>query len=71
MEKKTVIPALFQEVYSKIQTGNPAWNSLETSASLLYPWESKSTYIQPPPFFDDMVNRVILKLPNTDTLPIL
>jgi len=54
MERKTVIPALFQEVYSKIQTGNPAWNNLETSASLLYPWESSSTYIQPPPFFNEM-----------------
>lgn len=54
IERKTVIPALFKEVYSKIQTGNPSWNSLETSASLLYPWDSKSTYIQPPPFFNEM-----------------
>ena len=61
MERKTVIPALFHEVYSKIQSGNPAWNSLETSSSLLYPWESKSTYIQPPPFFNEMVSSLFIE----------
>ncbi len=34
--------------------GNARWNSLEAPSSLLYPWDSKSTYIKPPPFFADM-----------------
>merc|ERR1719427_1543827 len=54
IERATVIPALFKEVYSKVKTGNTAWNELKTSPSLLYPWDLKSTYIKSPPFFDEM-----------------
>ena len=57
MERKTVIPALFKEVYSTVTNGNPAWNDLVTSSSLLYPWDEKSTYIKSPPFFEKMVIR--------------
>lgn len=46
---------MFKEVYSKVKFGNPAWNSLEASDSLLYPWDEKSTYIKSPPFFENMV----------------
>ena len=51
-----MIPAMFNEVYSKVKFGNPSWNSLEASDSLLYPWDEKSTYIKSPPFFDSMVS---------------
>jgi len=54
IERKTVIPALFREVYSKIKNGNAAWNDLDTSPSMLYAWDPKSTYIKSPPFFDTM-----------------
>ena len=51
-----MIPAMFNEVYSKVKFGNPSWNSLEASDSMLYPWDEKSTYIKSPPFFDNMVS---------------
>jgi len=54
LETKNVIPALFREVYSKVKDGNTAWNDLETSPSILYPWDLQSTYIKSPPFFDTM-----------------
>jgi len=54
MERKTVIPALFKEVYSTVKDGSTSWNQLETSSSLLYPWDEKSTYIKSPPFFQHM-----------------
>lgn len=54
MEERFVIPAMFKEVYSKVQYGNERWNSLPTSDSLLYPWDDSSTYIKRPPFFDGM-----------------
>ncbi|XP_065063994.1 cytoplasmic aconitate hydratase-like isoform X2 [Rhopilema esculentum] len=57
-ERKFVIPAMFKEVYSKVKDGNPSWNSLDASDSLLYPWDEKSTYIKSPPFFDDMIKEV-------------
>ncbi|KAK2713767.1 cytoplasmic aconitate hydratase-like isoform X2 [Artemia franciscana] len=58
VERKHVIPAMFQEVYEKIQKGNHQWNSLEVVESDLYPWEASSTYIQRPPFFDDMTKEI-------------
>jgi len=54
VEKKNVIPAMFQEVYSRIETGNDRWNKLDAPDSQLYPWDPKSTYIQSPPFFENM-----------------
>ncbi|EDW80620.2 uncharacterized protein Dwil_GK11469 [Drosophila willistoni] len=54
VEHKHVIPAMFQEVYSKIQLGSRDWQTLEVSDSKLYPWSAASTYIKRPPFFDGM-----------------
>ncbi|CAH1186409.1 unnamed protein product [Phyllotreta striolata] len=54
VEQKYVIPAMFDEVYKKIQTGSSSWQQLEAPSSELYPWSSASTYIKRPPFFDGM-----------------
>ena len=55
IERKHVLPAMFQEVYSKITEGNERWNDLDAPDTMLYPWDEKSTYIQKPPFFTGMV----------------
>jgi aconitate hydratase len=55
IERQYVLPAMFKETYSTITEGNRNWNSLEVSESLLYPWDSKSTYIKSPPFFESMM----------------
>ena len=55
IERKHVLPAMFQEVYSKITEGNERWNGLDAPDTMLYPWDEKSTYIQKPPFFTGMV----------------
>lgn len=54
VEQKFVIPAMFKEVYSKVETGNEKWNGLSVAESLHYQWDPSSTYIKCPPFFDDM-----------------
>jgi len=54
VEKECVVPAMFQDVYSKIQEGNDRWNALEAPESNLYPWDNASTYIKSPPFFREM-----------------
>ncbi|GFS21117.1 aconitate hydratase [Elysia marginata] len=54
VEKEFVVPAMFQDVYSRISKGNKRWNSLEAPESNLYPWDAKSTYIKSPPFFETM-----------------
>jgi aconitate hydratase len=53
-EKKFVLPAMFKEVYSRIQNGSDYWNKLVAPDSYLYPWDAQSTYIKSPPFFEKM-----------------
>ena len=58
VEKKHVIPSMFQEVYAKITSGNERWNKLEAPEGKLYPWDEQSTYIKSPPFFEGMTKEL-------------
>ncbi|XP_025080902.1 cytoplasmic aconitate hydratase-like isoform X2 [Pomacea canaliculata] len=58
IESHSVVPAMFQDVYSKISIGNTRWNSLEIPETDLYPWDPKSTYIKNPPFFENMTREL-------------
>jgi len=51
------------EVYQKITTGNPNWNKLSAPTSILYPWDTSSTYIKHPPFFSGMTADLPVKKP--------
>lgn len=61
VEQKHVIPAMFQEVYSRIQVGSSSWQGLEAPSGLLYPWDESSTYIKHPPFFEGMTRELPVK----------
>ncbi|XP_061108124.1 cytoplasmic aconitate hydratase [Conger conger] len=54
VERKHVIPAMFKEVYEKIETVNERWNALKAPSDKLYTWDPKSTYIKSPPFFNGL-----------------
>ncbi|XP_076650973.1 cytoplasmic aconitate hydratase [Halictus rubicundus] len=54
VEQKHVIPAMFKEVYSKIEKGSSNWASLVAPEGKLYPWDPQSTYIKNPPYFDNL-----------------
>lgn len=58
IEQKHVIPAMFREVYSKIELGSETWQTLESPSGQLYPWDEQSTYIKHPPFFDGMTREL-------------
>lgn len=60
VEQEHVVPTMFKEVYARITTGNERWNKLEAPEGVLYPWDTRSTYIKKPPFFDGMT-----KVPQT------
>jgi aconitate hydratase A / 2-methylisocitrate dehydratase len=49
-----VTPAQFADKYAKVYDENETWNAVPVSESELYPWDEASTYIQNPPFFQDM-----------------
>jgi len=45
---------MFQSSYATVFKGDERWNSLETPESDLYNWDSNSTYVQNPPYFEGM-----------------
>ncbi len=49
-----VTPEQFREQYAHVFDGNPTWNEVPVSNSELYPWKESSTYIQNPPFFENI-----------------
>jgi aconitate hydratase len=45
-------PQSFRTLYANFADQNPLWNEIPSTGGLLYSWDTKSTYIQEPPFFD-------------------
>ena len=45
-------PEIFHRRYGDILKVNPQWNDISGAEGLLYEWDSTSTYIQSPPFFE-------------------
>jgi aconitate hydratase len=45
-------PDVFQALYTGFSDQNPKWNDIKSSTGNVYEWDSASTYIQEPPFFD-------------------
>ncbi|MFS0646676.1 aconitate hydratase AcnA [Siminovitchia sp. 179-K 8D1 HS] len=64
--KKTVTPELFRKEYEHVFTDNKRWNEIKTSNDPLYNWDSESTYIQNPPFFEDLSKELATIEPLTD-----
>ena len=52
--ENNVKPAMFAERYSNVFTGNETWNNISARGTELYDWDEASTYIQNPPFFEDL-----------------
>ncbi|SDB89769.1 aconitase [Pelagirhabdus alkalitolerans] len=51
---KVVTPEIFKKEYENIFNSNEKWNAIETTDEPLYEWDSESTYIQNPPFFESL-----------------
>lgn len=45
-------PEIYRRLYSQFAEQNPLWNSIESSIGQIYEWDTNSTYIQEPPFFE-------------------
>src|SRR5262245_41808844 len=46
-------PEVFRRLYADFAAQNPKWNDIPSSTGAVYAWDTKSTYIQEPPFFGD------------------
>jgi aconitate hydratase len=44
-------PEVYRKLYSDFAEQNPKWNEIPSSTGEVYQWDTKSTYIQEPPFF--------------------
>lgn len=51
---RSLSPEMYQLRYADVFSGNQTWNSIPTSEDEIYPWDEESTYIQEPPFFQDL-----------------
>lgn len=51
---KTITPEMYREVYEKVFVGDERWQNLPVPTGDLYRWEEASTYVQEPPFFQDL-----------------
>ena len=46
-------PETYRRLYSEFAEKNPLWNEIESSTGQIYEWDTNSTYIQEPPYFED------------------
>ena len=51
---KAITPELFERNYASVFEGDEHWRSLPNTEGELFNWDPNSTYIQEPPFFQDM-----------------
>ncbi|MFC4769064.1 aconitate hydratase AcnA [Effusibacillus consociatus] len=51
---KAVRPELFRKRYENVFSFNEVWNEIDAPTGTLYNWDEKSTYIQEPPFFENL-----------------
>jgi len=43
--------AAYRKIYADVGADNPLWDAVSAPAGTVYQWDTKSTYIQEPPFF--------------------
>ncbi|HEY0756594.1 MAG TPA: aconitate hydratase AcnA [Ktedonobacteraceae bacterium] len=52
--ESAVSPEVFKKNYSSVFEGDEQWQKLSNSTGQLFQWDTDSTYIQEPPFFQNM-----------------
>ena len=52
--ESAVTADVFARNYAHVFDGDEAWRSLEVPSGQLYEWDNESTYIQEPPYFDNL-----------------
>lgn len=52
--QSSLTPDMYRTRYSNVFKGDPTWRAIDTVESQTYGWQSDSTYVQNPPFFEGM-----------------
>lgn len=53
-EVTKVTDSMFRKEYAEVFDGDADWQAIKTASGHTYTWNTESTYIQNPPFFDDL-----------------
>ncbi len=51
---RCVTPEMFKKEYEGIEDSNETWNAISIPEGSIYEWSDTSTYVQKPPFFEDL-----------------
>ena len=52
--RKTITPQMFTSRYSDVFKGDANWQGIEVTGGETYQWNSSSTYVQNPPYFEGL-----------------
>jgi aconitate hydratase len=52
--RASVTREMFQQRYSDVFKGDTSWQAIDVTGGLTYEWDSNSTYVQNPPYFEGM-----------------
>lgn len=55
---QSVKPEMFIQEYAGIEDSNETWNAIQIPEGSIYEWNTDSTYIQEPPFFNDLTSEI-------------
>lgn len=58
---KFVTRSLFEKEYEHVFSDSEKWNAIPTEDSEIFKWDSASTYIQNPPYFDNLGDDLSIK----------
>lgn len=66
-------PEMFNAKYENVFTQNERWNAIDVPEGESYEWDAKSTYIQNPPFFENLGSDVadIKDIPASNVLALM
>lgn len=54
-----ITPQLYQKRYEGVENSSPIWNDIPVTGGNVYVWNEDSSYIQNPPFFENMKQEVL------------
>jgi aconitate hydratase len=52
--KQSLTPQMYRQRYARVFDGDEEWQAMQVPDSTTYDWSDRSTYVQHPPFFDNM-----------------
>jgi len=52
--RSAVTPEMFRTQYKDVFSGDADWQAIKTASGQTYTWDSKSTYVKHPPYFEGM-----------------